>query len=122
MIEGKTDLPHSLFDERKVGRADFRRRRSHAQKNEARVLKGIGQLDGEAEVSFCHPLFDEILKPWFKKRHTAFFQLRDFISINVKTDNLVSQRGETHACDETDVACSNNCYVHKSINLPTEGG
>ena len=84
------------------------RRRADADERELGVLQPVSVVQGEAQPSVGELLREQGVEARLMDGHLAARQTRDLEWIDVDADDAVSERGQTHRGDQTDVVSADN--------------
>ena len=75
-------------------------------------MNGFFDIRGEEQTIGGNVFLEDALQPIFIYRADALVKLLDFYFINVVANHLIAKLGQTSARDQSNIARSNDCYLH----------
>jgi hypothetical protein len=103
-----------------VSRPVFIRRCADGDHLEHTVPDGFFEVGRELDVTLVAGMLDLFFKTRFINRDFAVIQPIDLISIDIHTDDMIADLGQTGPGDQADIARAKDSYIHDSGALEIE--
>ncbi len=118
-VDDLADGPSRVMDEMHIGRADFReRRRADGDEDRLRPASGLFQAGREREPARSLIGEHQFAQARLVNRNVTLSQTRDFLLVDLDTDDLVAKIGQTGPRNEADITCTHHNNPHRMNPRP----